>query len=69
MADVEAALDRQQQIWAGMYGPSRAGELIDEARARLAQDGEADVASILRSIDDGLHADDDLDEAGTMRPI
>lgn len=69
MTKIAAALDRQEQIWAGIYGPPRARELIAQARARLSADPDADVTAVLAAIDAGLHDDDDLDEAGTMRPI
>ncbi|MGH1492358.1 MAG: hypothetical protein ACRBK7_23715 [Acidimicrobiales bacterium] len=69
MTDVEAAFDRQEQIWGGLFGPPQARKLIDEARAQLQDKPGADVVEVLRSIDAGLHDDDDPDEAGTMRPI
>ncbi len=69
MTDVEAVLNRQEQIWGGLFGPPRAREMIEEARGRLAADGGADINAIVKSIDAELHEDDDPDEAGTMRPI
>lgn len=69
MAGAEAAFNRQEQIWAGLYGPGRAQELIELARTRIGDGGDDEVAAVLRSIDADLHGDDDLDEAGTMRPI
>ncbi len=69
MTDIDAALNRQEQIWAGLYGPPRARELIETAKTALDEDPALDVKAALASIDAGLHDDDDLDEAGTMRPI
>lgn len=69
MTDPESVLSRQEQIWGGLFGPPRAKQLVDDVRARLADDPGADVDEIVRSIDSSLHEDDDLDEAGTMRPI
>jgi len=63
----DARLDRQEQIWAGLYGPSRARALVEEARAALAADSDADIERILTELEP---VDDfDADEAGTMRPI
>ncbi len=64
-----ARLDRQEQIWAGLFGPARAGELIEQARAKIGSDAGVDLEAVLRSMDQALHDDDDADEAGTMRPI
>ncbi len=63
----EARLDRQEQIWGGLYGPPRARALVAEARAALAADPEADIDRVLAD----LEPTDDIDteEAGTMRPI
>ena len=63
----EAKLNRQEQIWAGLYGPPQAKALIDEARAALAADPDADLDAILADLEP---ADEiDTEEAGTMRPI
>jgi hypothetical protein len=69
MADREAILNRQEQIWGGLFGPSRAQQLTEQARATLDADPGADAEEVVRAIDAVLHDDDDLDEAGTMRPI
>lgn len=62
----EGRLDRQEQIWAGLYGPPRAKALVTEARAALADDPEADVDRLLAELEP--QDDIDTDEAGTMRP-
>lgn len=64
--DLEAKLSRQQMIWEGMYGPARAGEMVGEARDRLAADPALDPGSVFRAVD----PDDDEgdDEAGLSRP-
>jgi len=66
MADDEKELARQEQIWAGLYGPPRAAEMVAEARQRRAADPESDIRDILVA----LEPDDDTDpdEAGTFRP-
>lgn len=65
-ADDDRALARQEQIWGGLYGPPGAAELVAKARAARAEDPDADIADIIRSVEP---ADDgDVDEAGTMRP-
>lgn len=65
-AEAERALVRQEQIWGGLYGPPRAAEMVAEARRRLADDPEADVADIVRSLEP--EEEIDADEAGTYRP-
>ena len=67
MADIDGELARQEQIWAGLYGPPEAKRLIDLARERLQADPDADVRALLRSMEPS--DDFDEDEAGTMRPI
>ncbi|MGI9595796.1 MAG: hypothetical protein ACR2QK_06535 [Acidimicrobiales bacterium] len=66
-SDIDARLDRQEQIWGGLYGPPRARELVEEARARLAAEPTATVDSVLLALEPP--DDIDADEAGTMRPI
>lgn len=60
------ALNRQEQIWAGMYGPARATAMLDEVRAARAADAEAPIAALIRAVDDP--DDIDAEEAGTYRP-
>ena len=67
MSDDERELSRQEQIWAGLYGPPRAAALVAEARERLAADPAGDVRTILADLEPS-DDDGDLDEAGTMRP-
>ncbi len=64
-ADDLKALARQEQIWAGMYGPVRTAAMIDDVKARRAADSSAAITELIRSVDP-----DDLDaeEAGTYRP-
>lgn len=72
MSDTEKALNRQEQIWAGLYGPPKATSLIEEARKSMKVDPAASIQDVLASLDARMTAaddDDDLDEAGTMRPI
>ena len=63
----DARLDRQEQIWAGLYGAPRARTLIEKAREALETDPGADIERVLGELEpvDGF----DADEAGTMRPI
>lgn len=63
----DARLDRQEQIWAGLYGAPRARTLVENAREALGADPDADIERILAELEpvDGF----DTDEAGTMRPI
>ena len=65
-ADDVKALTRQEQIWAGMYGPSRATAMIDDVKARRAADASAAIAELIRAVDDP--DDIDAEEAGTYRP-
>lgn len=63
----EREFSRQEQIWAGLYGPPRAAELIAAARALRAEKPDADLKALLRSVE----PDDDEDEAdaiGIARP-
>lgn len=59
-------LTRQEQIWAGLYGPATAAELVAAARAMRVDKPDADIREIVRSVEP--EGDDDTDEAGTMRP-
>ncbi len=65
-ADIDKALIRQEQIWAGLYGPPKAAELVAEARRRFAAEPTVEVATVLATVE----PDDDIDpdEAGTYRP-
>ncbi len=64
-ADDLKALARQEQIWAGMYGPVRTTAMIDDVKARRAADSSAAIAELIRSVDPD---DIDAEEAGTYRP-
>lgn len=67
MSTDEAEYVRQEQIWAGLYGPPTATELIAKARAVRESDTTSPIREIFRAVEP---ADDgDVDEAGTMRPI
>lgn len=68
MSTDEAEYARQEQIWAGLYGPPTAAELIAKARAVREGDSSTPIRDILASVEPS-HDDEDLDEAGTMRPI
>ncbi|MFV0524514.1 MAG: hypothetical protein ACK5RL_08455 [Acidimicrobiales bacterium] len=63
--------DRQRQIWEGLYGPSRANDMIAEAVKHRSDNPLAELKDLFKRIesrhDDGN--EDDVDEAGTMRPI
>ncbi len=65
-AEIDKALIRQEQIWGGLYGPPKAAELVAEARVRFAAEPQAEVSTVIAS----LEPDDDIDpdEAGTYRP-
>ena len=65
-ADDLKALNRQEQIWAGMYGPARTTAMIDDVKTRRAADPSAAIADLIRSVDDP--DDIDAEEAGTYRP-
>ena len=62
----EAAINRQEQIWASMYGPLSAASFVVAARSMRAEQPDADIKDILRAVE----PDDDMDpdEAGTFRP-
>jgi hypothetical protein len=64
--DLEGRLSRQQMIWAGMYGPARADDMVAEARRRLDADPGLDVAAVVAALDPD--DDDDDDAAGLSRP-
>ena len=64
--DTEAALDRQEMIWGGLYGPPRAKEMVAEARARLAADPDLDLSTVVAALDP--EDDEGDDEAGLSRP-
>lgn len=64
-ADDVKALNRQEQIWAGMYGPARAGAMVNEVKAKRAADAGADIATLIKAVDPD---DIDAEEAGTYRP-
>lgn len=63
--DLDALLNRQQMIWAGMYGPARADEMVAAARQRITTDPGLDPAAVFRALDPD---DEDSDEAGLSRP-
>jgi hypothetical protein len=65
-AEIDKALIRQEQIWGGLYGPPRAAEMVAEARQRLTDDPDAEIADVIHAVD----PDDEIDaeEAGTYRP-
>ena len=65
-ADDVKALNRQEQIWGGMYGPARTTAMIDEVKAKRAANAEAPIAELIRAVDDP--DDIDAEEAGTYRP-
>lgn len=62
----EAALNRQEQIWASMYGPSNAASYVAAARALRLEAPDRDLKEIFTTVE----PDDDIDpdEAGTFRP-
>ncbi|MDH4146252.1 MAG: hypothetical protein OEY23_13905 [Acidimicrobiia bacterium] len=62
----EAAFGRQEEIWAGLYGPARAAELLARARELAAADPARSLASIAGELDPEDEADY-TDFAG-MRP-
>lgn len=65
-ADDVKALNRQEQIWAGMYGPVRTAAMLDEVKAARAADADASITDLIRTVDDP--DDIDAEEAGTYRP-
>jgi hypothetical protein len=65
-AEIEKALNRQEQIWGGLYGPPRAAAMVAEARTRLLADPDADIVAAIRSVEPDDEVD--ADEAGTYRP-
>lgn len=68
MSTDEAEYARQEQIWAGLYGPPTAAELIAKAKAVRETDAATPIREILASVEP-TDDDDNTDEAGTMRPI
>ena len=50
-ADVAAAVDRQRQIWTNLYGPVRAGALVDTAVAPRAERPDLEVRELLAALD------------------
>ena len=71
MADIDAELNRHEQIWAGLYGRARAAEAVERARDVMQGSPDTSVKQVLADLDADLAKDDDddIDEAGTMRPI
>ncbi len=65
-AEDEKALARQEQIWAGLYGPPGAADLVAKARQARRNDPAGDITAIIRSVEPDDEGDPD--EAGTMRP-
>jgi hypothetical protein len=63
--DLDARLNRQQMIWAGMYGPARSDEMVAAARERLTADPGLDPSVVFKALDPD---DEDTDEAGMSRP-
>ena len=62
----DAAINRQEQIWAGLYGPANASAYVAAARAMRAEQPEADIKDILRAVEPENEMD--ADEVGTYRP-
>ena len=61
----EQELERQLTIWAGLYGPARAGEMVSELRARCEADPDRSVRDLAAEMDPD---DDDWEEGGLSRP-
>ncbi len=62
----DAAIGRQEQIWAGMYGPSNAATYVAAARAMRAERPDTDIKDILGAVEPENEMD--ADEVGTYRP-
>jgi hypothetical protein len=56
---------RQEQIWAAMYGPAGAADLLEKARVHRASHPDMAIREIFREVEP---SDDDSDEAGLSRP-
>ncbi|MGB5757281.1 MAG: hypothetical protein WBM50_10230 [Acidimicrobiales bacterium] len=65
-AEDDKALARQEQIWAGLYGPPGAADLVAKVREARSSDPAGDINAIIRSVEPDDEGDPD--EAGTMRP-
>ncbi len=65
--DDEKQLARQEQIWAGLYGPPGAADLVAKARELRRSEPDLDIRQVLLAVEPD-DDDDDVDEAGTMRP-
>lgn len=63
--ELEQQLARQETIWAGLYGPIRAGELVSVLRRRLGEEPAADIAKLVDELDP---PDEDWEEGGLSRP-
>ena len=63
--DLEAQLTRHEAIWAGLYGPPRAKELVEEVRAHLASDSSIELSALVAELDPD---DEDWEEGGLARP-
>lgn len=57
---------RQEQIWAAMYGPAGAADLLKKARVHRASHPDMAIREIFRAVEPS--DDDDPDEAGLARP-
>ena len=68
MSSDESEYVRQEQIWAGLYGPLTAAELVTKAKAVRESDSSTPIRDIFAAVEPS-HDDEDPDEAGTMRPI
>ena len=67
MSTDEAEYVRQEQIWASLYGPPTAAELIAKARTMRETDTSSPIREIFAAAEP--EEDGDIEEAGTMRPI
>lgn len=63
--ELEQRLARQETIWAGLYGPPRAAELVAQLRRRLEKEPDADLAMLVNELDP---PDEDWEESGLSRP-
>lgn len=65
----EKEFTRQEQIWAGLYGPPQAAGLIAKARALRAEQPGADLRALLHSVEPVDEDDDnEADAIGIARP-
>lgn len=64
--DPQAALERQETIWTGLYGPQQAAQLRQELARRLETDPGADLATLVAEVEPA--DDDNWEETGLHRP-